>query len=69
MAEQVYLTVYTDVEVVRELDTWAAEERRSRNNLVQLIIAEALDQRRESKAHQAAKLTAILQDVVDAVEA
>jgi len=64
MAEQVYLTVYTDVEVVRELDTWAAEERRSRNNLVQLIIAEALDQWREKRELQAAKPAAMLRDVV-----
>lgn len=61
MAEQVYLTVYTDVEVVKELDAWAAEERRSRNNLVQLIIAEALDQWREKRAHQAVKTTAVVE--------
>jgi hypothetical protein len=69
MAEQVYLTVYTDVEVVRELDTWAAEERRSRNNLVQLIIAEALDQWREKRERQAAKPSAMPRDVVAEAEA
>lgn len=69
MAEGISLSIYIDRETLLKLDDWANEELRSRSNLVQLIIAEALDQRRESKAHQAAKLTAILQDVVDAVEA
>lgn len=69
MAEGISLSIYIDRETLAQLDDWANEELRSRSNLVQLIIAEALDQRREKRAHQAAKLTAILQDIVDDVEA
>ena len=69
MAEGISLSIYIDRETLAQLDDWANEELRSRSNMVQLIVAEALNQRRESKAHQAAKLTAILQDIVDAVEA
>lgn len=49
MAEQVYLTVYTDTDVVAALDTWATEEARSRNNLVQLILSNALRQRQAAR--------------------
>lgn len=49
MAEQVYLTVYTDTTVVKALDVWATEESRSRNNLVQLILSNALRQRQTAR--------------------
>lgn len=45
MAEQTYISVYTDQETVARLDAWAQEESRSRNNLMQLIIVKALKQR------------------------
>ena len=52
MAQQVYITVYTDESTLAELEAWAAEERRSRNNLIQLIIEDALRQREDRAAHQ-----------------
>jgi len=52
MANQVYITVYTDESTLAGLDAWASEERRSRNNLIQLIIEGALRQREERAAQQ-----------------
>lgn len=38
-----------DPEVKRELEKWAAEERRTVSSLLSLIVEDALERRRESK--------------------
>ncbi len=45
MADQIYMTVYTDSDTLAALDRWAAAEQRSRNNLMQVILSRALQQR------------------------
>lgn len=60
MAEGISLSIYIDRETLAQLDDWANEEVRSRSNLVQLIIAEALDQRRKKRLHQGVKTTAVV---------
>ena len=49
MAEQKYISVYTDQMTVEELDAWAEAESRSRNNLIQVIIMEAIKRRKAAK--------------------
>lgn len=45
MADQIYMTVYTDSDTLAALDRWAVAEQRSRNNLMQVILSRALQQR------------------------
>ena len=49
MAEQKYISVYTDQMTVEELDAWAEAESRSRNNLIQVIIMEAIKRRKAAR--------------------